>query len=62
MKAQLARAVPAASIVNVASVAGMLGSPTASSYGASKAAVVSLTKSAAREGGASGIRVNAVLP
>ncbi|KAK0644895.1 putative short-chain type dehydrogenase/reductase y4lA [Lasiodiplodia hormozganensis] len=52
----------ASSIVNVASVAGMIGSPTASSYGASKAAVVSLTKSAAREGGASGIRVNAVLP
>ncbi|KAF9630907.1 Levodione reductase-like protein [Lasiodiplodia theobromae] len=62
MKAQLARAAPAASIVNIASVAGMIGSPTASSYGASKAAVVSLTKSAAREGGASGIRVNAVLP
>ena len=50
------------SVVNVASVAGLTGTPTLAAYGASKAAVISLTKSLALEWGASGVRVNALCP
>ena len=51
-----------ASIVNVASLFGLLPVPTLSSYDASKAAVIHLTKTAAVELGPRGIRVNAVCP
>jgi NAD(P)-dependent dehydrogenase (short-subunit alcohol dehydrogenase family) len=50
------------SVVNVASVAGLGGTPTLAPYGASKAAVISLTKSLALEWGAQGVRVNALCP
>ena len=50
------------SIVNAASVGGLLGFPTASPYVASKHAVLGLTKTAAIEYGRYGIRVNAVSP
>jgi 2-deoxy-D-gluconate 3-dehydrogenase len=50
------------SVVNVASVAGMAGSPMVSPYGASKAAVVSITRSLAMEWGHAGVRVNALCP
>ncbi len=50
------------SIVNTASVLGTRGVASAAAYAASKAAVISLTKSAAIEAGTTGIRVNAVLP
>lgn len=50
------------SIINIASIGGLMGNPGLSSYGASKAAVISLTKSAAGEFGARKIRVNAILP
>jgi NAD(P)-dependent dehydrogenase (short-subunit alcohol dehydrogenase family) len=50
------------SIVNTASVNGLLGFPTAGPYVASKHAVLGLTKTAAIECGQYGIRVNAVSP
>jgi NAD(P)-dependent dehydrogenase (short-subunit alcohol dehydrogenase family) len=50
------------SIVNTASVGGLLAYPTAGPYVASKHAVLGLTKTAAIECGRYGIRVNAVSP
>ena len=50
------------SIVNTASVGGLLAFPTAGPYVASKHAVLGLTKTAAIECGRFGIRVNAVSP
>jgi NAD(P)-dependent dehydrogenase (short-subunit alcohol dehydrogenase family) len=49
-------------VVNVASVAGLTGTPSLAAYGASKAAVVSLTKTLALEWGPRGVRVNALCP
>ena len=50
------------SIVNIASVTAVLGSPGQSAYSATKGAIMAFTKSAAKELASLGIRVNAVAP
>jgi 3-oxoacyl-[acyl-carrier protein] reductase len=49
-------------IVNIASVAGKEGNPNASHYSASKAGLIALTKSLAKELATKGVVVNAVTP
>ncbi len=49
-------------IVNIASIAGKEGNPNASAYSASKAAVIGLTKSLAKELAKTNITVNTVTP
>ena len=49
-------------IVNIASIAGKEGNPNASGYSASKAAVIGMTKSLAKEVAKNNISVNAVTP
>ena len=53
---------PGSAIVNVSSIHAVETTPLVSAYAAAKAAVLSLTRSAAMEGQAKGIRANAVLP
>jgi NAD(P)-dependent dehydrogenase (short-subunit alcohol dehydrogenase family) len=53
---------PGGSIVNVASIHAVETEPMVAPYAAAKAAMLSLTRSAAIEGKPKGIRVNAVLP
>jgi NAD(P)-dependent dehydrogenase (short-subunit alcohol dehydrogenase family) len=49
-------------VVNVASIAGKEGNPMASAYSASKAAVIALTKSIAKEVAGTGVLVNSIAP
>jgi NAD(P)-dependent dehydrogenase (short-subunit alcohol dehydrogenase family) len=49
-------------IVNIASAAGLRGTPGLAAYGAAKAAVVMLTKGMAMDHAAAGVRVNCICP
>jgi NAD(P)-dependent dehydrogenase (short-subunit alcohol dehydrogenase family) len=53
---------PGAAIVNVASVAGMVGVPGRAAYGASKGAVIAFTRALAIDHVKDGVRVNCVCP
>lgn len=53
---------PGSAIVNIASLAGVLGNPRRNAYSASKAGLISFTKSLAAEWASAGIRVCAVAP
>ncbi len=50
------------SIVNIASAAGLMGSPGLGPYAAAKAAIINMTKTAAVENARSGVRINCVVP
>lgn len=50
------------SIVNVASIVGLMGNAGQANYSASKAGLIGLTKTTAREVASRGIRVNAIAP
>jgi NAD(P)-dependent dehydrogenase (short-subunit alcohol dehydrogenase family) len=52
----------AGSIINTASIAGLLGSPHTAVYSASKHAVIGLTKSVATECAGTAVRVNCICP
>lgn len=49
-------------IINISSVSGLTGNPGQSNYSASKAGLIGLTKSVAKELAAKGIRCNAIAP
>lgn len=50
------------SVINVASVAGLSATPAMAQYGASKAALISLTRTLGVEWASTGVRVNALCP
>jgi NAD(P)-dependent dehydrogenase (short-subunit alcohol dehydrogenase family) len=62
IKQALLRMPKGGSIINIASVHAIETEPMVASYAAAKAALLSLTRSAALEGKPKGLRVNAVLP
>jgi NAD(P)-dependent dehydrogenase (short-subunit alcohol dehydrogenase family) len=62
LRAALRALGPGGSVVNTASGAALVGSPRLSAYVASKHAVLGLTRVAALEAAAGGVRVNAVCP
>lgn len=50
------------SIVNIASIIGLMGNPGQANYAASKGGLIAFTRSLARETASRGVRVNAVAP
>ena len=54
--------VPDARIVNIASVAGVIGNPGQVNYSAAKAGLIGMTRSLAREVASRGLTVNAIAP
>ncbi|EXJ60796.1 hypothetical protein A1O7_04949 [Cladophialophora yegresii CBS 114405] len=62
VRAQLRVMERGASILNVASMAGLMGRPGIAAYSTSKHAAIGLTRTAAKEVGERGIRVNAIAP
>ena len=50
------------SIINMASIAGQMGNPGQVNYSASKAGLIAMAKSVAKEMGSRGIRANAIAP
>ena len=49
-------------IINISSIAGIIGNPGQANYSASKAGVIGLTKAVAKELGSRGINCNAIAP
>ena len=49
-------------IVNMASIIGLMGNPGQANYAASKAGLIALTKTVAKELGSKGVRANAIAP
>lgn len=49
-------------IINISSISGVIGMPGQSNYSASKAGIISLTRTLAKEVGTYGVRVNAISP
>ncbi|KUJ21182.1 NAD(P)-binding protein [Mollisia scopiformis] len=62
LRAELRKISDQGSIVNIASIQGVMGFAGSAAYVASKHGVVGLTRSAAKEFGDRGIRVNAIAP
>ncbi len=62
LASRLMRKSTAPSIINLSSIIGVQGAAGQTAYAASKAAVIGITKSAAKELGPQGIRVNALAP
>ncbi|KAF2713315.1 ABA4 protein [Pleomassaria siparia CBS 279.74] len=62
MRAQMRVIADGGSIVNASSIAGLIGRPNNAAYAASKHGVIGLTKSAAKEIGVRGVRVNSFAP
>ncbi|KAK3078594.1 hypothetical protein LTS18_007108 [Coniosporium uncinatum] len=62
LRAQLPHMKEGGSVVNAASILGIYGAPGSASYAASKHGVVGLTRSAAKDVGKRGIRVNCFAP